>query len=343
MSSRLPVRRRGTTLGIGLLMLVALLACAPDATSPADSTADGAASADEGTGAGTAPSAGVPELWSDVVDPTAIPLGDNMLSGEPAVGFLNPCTSQFGGRGAPHAGPWIDYANGTWDATSKVQVEGARTWPQATYSETVDGTERRITASNVPVEQVTGTFPIAGSDPAHQYDPNPNGIAEQVVDLSLPTQPTPSAEPGCVPLGPIGILKNGVYLYNAVDAAGGDAAAHETQDVCDGHPDGAEFYHFHNVPSCLLDNAGVNAQGAPMKQESTWVGYALDGYGIYVERDSQGNLPTNADLDACHGRTSSVVFNGELQEIYHYSATREFPYTIGCFHGIPVDRPSHER
>jgi hypothetical protein len=34
------------------------------------------------------------------------------------------------------------------------------------------------------------------------------------------------------------------------------------------------------------------------------------------------------------------MWNGESQEIFHYSATIEFPYTIGCFHETPVDPPS---
>lgn len=188
---------------------------------------------------------------------------------------------------------------------------------------------------------MTGNFPIATSDPARQYDRNPNEIEEKVIDLSLPAEPSAAVEPSCVPMGAVGVLKNGVYLFNAIDAAGGDAAAHETQDVCDGHPDGGDFYHYHSIPSCLLDAAGTTDDDTPVASSSTLVGYALDGYGIYVERDSAGNLPTNADLDACHGRTSTVLFNGEEQEIYHYSATREFPYTIGCFNGEPVAQPSH--
>ena len=68
---------------------------------------------------------------------------------------------------------------------------------------------------------------------------------------------------------------------------------------------------------------------------------ALDGYGIYVERDKRGNLPTNADLDRCHGRTSKVEWNGTKQKVYHYSATLESPYTVGCYRGTPVAAPAH--
>ena len=41
------------------------------------------------------------------------------------------------GGGAFRAGPWIDEASNTWDATAKVSVEGAVEWPMAKYAETV--------------------------------------------------------------------------------------------------------------------------------------------------------------------------------------------------------------
>lgn len=319
------------------VVLVTSAACSTDVVGAA-----GSGNPSSTARATTAATQGVPSSWSGVVDPTALPLGDDMLSAQPDIGHVYSCMTSFGGRGAPHSGPWINQAEGTWDSTAKTHVQGAVTWPQAAYAETLDGVTRRISAGDLPTEQVTGSFPIALSDPARQYDPNPNAIAPKVVDLSLPAEPVAATDPSCVPMGAIGILKNGVYLYNALDAAGGDAAAHETQDVCDGHPDGAEFYHYHEIPSCLRDAAGtVNGMAEPMS--STLVGYALDGYGIYVERDSTGALPVNSDLDECHGRTSTVTFNGQEQQIYHYSATLEFPYTVGCFHGTPVDRPSHER
>ena len=104
----------------------------------------------------------------------------------------------------------------------------------------------------------------------------------------------------------------------------------ETQDECNGHPDGRERYHYHDVPVCRRDAA---------KGSSTLVGYAIDGYGVYVERDAHGNLPTNADLDACHGRTSAVGWEGKVITMYHYDATLEYPYTVGCYHGTPADIP----
>lgn len=65
----------------------------------------------------------------------------------------------------------------------------------------------------------------------------------------------------------------------------------------------------------------------------TFAGYAVDGFGIYVERNAKGQLLTNSSLDKCHGRVSKVQRNGTSQSIFHYVATLEYPYTIGCFEG----------
>lgn len=313
------VSARGATVTAAVATLLLATACMPTASGTPSTSA--------------AAVRGVPDVWPAVIDLTAIPLGDGRAVGEPTLGSLYSCRTEFTPRGPANGGPWIDYANGTWDLTSKAQVPGSTTWPQAQYSETVTGDTRRISTDNLPIEDVTGDFPISPTSPVHEYDRNPNMVSPHVVDLSLPADPTHAASPSCVGMGAVGVLLSGVYLYNAVDAAGGDAVAHETQDVCDGHPDGQDFYHYHDIPRCLLDATPTSA--------STLVGYALDGYGIYVERDSNGDLPTNAELDDCHGRVSTVSWNGEEQDVYHYSATREFPFTIGCYRGTPVPVPNH--
>lgn len=65
------------------------------------------------------------------------------------------------------------------------------------------------------------------------------------------------------------------------------------------------------------------------------VGYALDGFGIYGQHGEGGRTLTNGDLDACHGHTHTVIWDGEAREIYHYHLTDEYPYTLGCFRGTP--------
>ncbi|HET7060128.1 MAG TPA: YHYH protein [Candidatus Saccharimonadales bacterium] len=268
-----------------------------------------------------------PNHWKGSVDSAALPLGDGKVSTAPKTGYVDSCTTSFRGGGAQHAGPWINSANNTWDSQTKTAVEGAVTWPAADHSEKTSGSERVITTNDLPKGYTTGIFPIAKTDPAYQYDRNPNSIGTQSLTYELPLNPAAAATPNCTGLGPIGVLNNGVTLFNALDDGGRDAVAHEVQDSCNGHPSGQEMYHYHDIPVCLRGGA---------KGSSTLVGYANDGYGIYVERDAKGNLPTNADLDVCHGRISQVTWNGKETAVYHYDATLEYPYTVGCYHGTPV-------
>jgi hypothetical protein len=264
-----------------------------------------------------------------VVNPKAVPLGDGHVSTAPRVGYVDSCVTSFGGVGGAQAiGPWIDEAGKTWNRAAKPSVEGAVDWPRARYVVKVSGSKRTITFDDLPVDHPTGTFPIAAGDPASAYDRNPNSIEAQQVSWRLPLEPRAAAKPACTPLGPIGVLADGAFLYDALDGEGRDAAAHEILDLCGGHPDPSGSYHHHDVPSCLLSRAPRNA--------ATLVGYALDGYGIYVVKDAAGNLPTNAALDACHGTTSPVRWNGRTARIYHFVATLEYPYTVGCFHGTPI-------
>ncbi len=260
------------------------------------------------------------------VSATALPLGDGHVGSTPRVGWVDSCTTSFpSSGGASVNGPWIHGT--TWDSTAKIAVQGTVKWPQASYSVTVSGGRRVVASNDLPVGFPTGSFPISPSDPASQYDRNPNSIMPQSVNYTLPANPTVAASPTCLSLGPIGVLKDGVLLFDALDAEGRDAQAHEVQDSCSGHPQMNDMYHYHSVSKCIL----TTATGS-----STLVGYALDGFGIYVERDAHGNLPTDADLDACHGRTSTVLWDGKEVSMYHYVATAEYPYTLGCFMGTPV-------
>ncbi|MFN2582400.1 MAG: YHYH protein [Candidatus Dormibacteria bacterium] len=183
-----------------------------------------------------------------------------------------------------------------------------------------------MNTNDLPQQLPTGTFPITSTDPVSQYDRNPNSISAQKIVLSLPAQPSQAAASSCTTLGAIGVMTDGVLLFNALDAGGRDAGAHEIQDRCGGHPEMRGQYHYHAISACL---APVTADA------SLLVGYALDGYGIYAEWNAQGKLPTNADLDECHGRSSSVSWDGATVTMYHYDLTLEYPYTVGCYRGTP--------
>ncbi len=254
----------------------------------------------------------------------ALPLGDGLRSTTPTQGELMSCSSSFP-KSTSHTGPWIQ--GSYWYPAQKVAVQGTVSWPNASTTIGTSGSTTTIVSNNLPIAPATtGIFPIQPSDPAYQYDTNPNAIVAQTIDLTLPANPAIAASPSCLPMGMIGFTTTGVAIYNALDDAGNDAMAHETQDSCDGHPQKGGQYHYHGPSVCM-----------PGVDSSNLVGYALDGFGIYGEKDlSTGKTLHDSDLDACHGTTSPVMWQGKLVDMYHYVLTPEYPYTLGCFMGTPV-------
>lgn len=266
------------------------------------------------------------------VNPTAIPIGDGHVSmSSPKAGFVYSCRAGgAGGGGSASALPWVNTTTDAWNSSLKVHVAGNVSWPGAGFAVSTSGDQRVISGDDLPIDHNSGVFPIRPSDPAYEYDHNPNSIQGSGFSATLPLTPVVASVPSCLPLGPIGVLSDGIFLFNALDALDRDAMVHEVLDAqCDGHPDSGDLYHHHDIPSCILAKATGN-------DTSTLVGYALDGFGIYVERDANGTMLTNANLDECHGRTSEVMWNGKPTVMYHYVATAEYPYTVGCFRGTPA-------
>jgi YHYH protein len=234
----------------------------------------------------------------------SIPVGDGHVTDHPVAG---------------NAGAWIH--GDMWNPLEKPHVSGRVFWPDADFVLTAQDSALRVQSNGLPVDEPTGIFPINPSDSAYRYDTNPNHVGRQHLDFVIPAHPEPAAAPECLPMGMIGVTVSGVALYNALDDAGRDAAAHEVQDNCDGHPQANAQYHYHNASPCI---PGVNSDRV--------VGWALDGYPILGMEDAAGHRVTNADLDACHGRAEQVTVNGRTYD-YAYHLTREYPYTLGCFAG----------
>jgi hypothetical protein len=258
------------------------------------------------------------------VDETRLPVGDGQVStAGPARDVIYLCNAGGGGGGASAQGPWFN-GDGTWDATKKSIVDGAVGWPTATFSEDVSGETRLLTGNGLPVGETTGTFPVASSDDVYAYDRNPNSIRTQSLSYSLPAEPA-KGSPRCIG-GQVGVAKNGVPIFNGLDAGNRDAVAWEAQDACGGHPQAAGQYHYHSIPDCLNE-------GESRKAHSKLVGWALDGFPIYGERGEDGEELANDDLDVCHGHTHRVKLDGEKVRTYHYHGTAEYPYTVGCFRG----------
>ena len=258
-----------------------------------------------------------------------LPLGDGKISAMPQVGHLMSCQQRFNPNapGAHREGPWIQ--GDVWRPDEKPSVEGQVTWPESRIEVTVEGARRVVRANNLP-RHPTGVFPIARDSEAYRYDRNPGRIRAQDILLTLPRMPQVAAQPSCVPMGMIGFMLSGAALYNAVDARGKDAPAHEMQDRCHGHPQQSGQYHYHDGSPCLEDTASQPGG------HSDLVGYALDGFGIFGTRGENGAVLTTADLDACHGHSHEIEWDGEQRALYHYHLTRDYPYSVGCFQGTPA-------
>lgn len=121
---------------------------------------------------------------------------------------------------------------------------------------------------------------------------NDNIPCERLTYVDLPLQPTKSARrTEAPPIGIIGIATNGVHLFGAQEAAGGNAIDHngtfKDARFWYGHATQSKVAHYHN-PSAGHD-PGTSPAG-----EDELIGWALDGYGIYGFTDKE--------LDECNGR-----------------------------------------
>jgi YHYH protein len=258
----------------------------------------------------------------NTVDLSRLPIGDGKLSNSPKVGWIWPCHVESNAGGSFRNGPWIK-ANGTYDLSAKAVVDGNVTWPHR-FKMARQGDQRIFSTNDLP-NHPTGRYPIAPTDDAFLYDRNPSRIAAQTMQVVLPANPTLSAQATCTP-GAVGILETGAVLFNALDAPGRDAVAHEAQDSCQGHPQASGVYHYHSMTTCLSDKTTADGH-------SVLLGYSLDGFGLYGRHGEGGKILTSADLDACHGHIHTINWDGKQVLMYHYHATWDFPYTVGCMRG----------
>ena len=259
-----------------------------------------------------------------------VPVGDSKYTTDSAKqGYIYTC-SQYAQNiksdngGASTRGPWFTNNNTQYDLTKKVHIQGSVVW-KADFSIKESGSTRTIVTNGLP-SHPTGSFPVASSDPAYAYDRNPNSIKGQTFTYSLPLNPT-YGTPQCMG-GDVGVMLTGIPLFNGFDAGGRDAGAWEVQDGCSGHPQSSGEYHYHTLSSCIKDIS-----------VHTVIGYALDGFPITGPQVGDKNFLTTADLDECHGLTSSVTISGKTVTTYHYVMTQDFPYSVSCFRATATQSP----
>ncbi len=251
-------------------------------------------------------------------------LGDaDLTTTTPAIGKLFACAA-----GNPNAGgsnkskiTWINTTASTWNLLAKPFLPTSTSAGAAgTITVTDANGTRTIQSTNVPVDGKIGDWPMTRYPLLAAIDGNPGIPAARAVSFALSSTPTVNATPTCVSLGAIGVTLNGVVMYNSIDGRGNDAAANEILDIYGGHPANTD-YHYHSVPERFDVTLGADGH-------SGIVGYIRDGFPLYGYRGVGGAEITNAELDVCHGHTHGILG-------YHYHATMEYPYTIGCYRGTP--------
>ena len=311
------------------LMLLALASVSSGCSTPAATGPNDPAGTPGSTGtasdAALTPYFVTPALCADNSGPdcTRLRLGNSDLSTTaPAVGKLFSCVA--GNASAPGSIAskitWIDFAGDRWNLLRKPFLPAKAGATPGTIAVTDPSGTRTIQTNNLPVDAKLGDWPMTQYAALTAIDPNPGTPAARAVNYTLPSPGTVAAAPTCVGMGAIGVTLNGVVLYNAVDARGNDAVANEIVDVYGGHPAQTD-YHYHSVPERL--DAAPGADG-----HSGIIGYIRDGLPIYGYHSVGGAELTNSDLDVCHGHSHGTLG-------YHYHATMEYPYTIGCYRGTP--------
>ncbi len=162
-----------------------------------------------------------------------------------------------------------------------------------------------------------------GDNPA--WNQNPNSISEQDITFCLPLNPTETSDHQDTALGPIGISRNGVVLYNQYAGPNNQPLTDEIDsfDQYNGHPQNTGQYHYHIEPLSITNTYGKDA----------FIGFLLDGFPVYGPEEN-GQTISNADLDEFHGHFGPTADYPE--GIYHYHFTDTDPYLNGGqFYGIP--------
>lgn len=150
-------------------------------------------------------------------------------------------------------------------------------------------------------------------------------IKEQNLRLEISSSPVFQHDPVCLPMGPIGVAKNGVVIFNPF-TVNMDSNNHvnEVLDECNGQPTRSGVYHYSQSPVCIIKG-----------YKGEFVGVAFDGFPIYGPVDDKGRVLTSHDLDECHGRF--------VRGVYRYHITYDFPYIIGCFRGLPNPEAKYDK
>lgn len=114
--------------------------------------------------------------------------------------------------------------------------------------------------------------------------------------------------------GAIALAVNGVPIFNPLNNRGEDSYLIGELDQWGGHCGKADDYHYHVAPLSLQSTSGLKP-----------IAFALDGFAIYGDKESDGSKMK--PLDSFHGHEDGLGS-------YHYHGTKDYPYTIAAMRGV---------
>jgi hypothetical protein len=171
------------------------------------------------------------------------------------------------------------------------------------FHRNLDGAKGQSTAANIhaAISQIEADVQRTSYTPAHifvqstgipshaigPWPGNPNVASNQAWSFLLPVTPTEqNGAKTATGLGAIGVMVNGVPIFNAKDARSYQNAnvwfqnaifwEGMSMDTGMGHPAQRGDYHYHQIPHSLVTQTGDTAQ-----YHSSIIGFAFDGFPIY--------------------------------------------------------------
>jgi len=241
--------------------------------------------------------------------------------------------------------PWVE--EGKVVVSKMPFVEGAVSH-QSEFSISLTQTGRRLKGNGLPnhpigsfpVQQGTAAYEYYSALPAEGYDSAAEIPVEAYeINLTLPRNPQANAEPSCIKSIVTGVVTQTGAVWH-LDIAPDqifrlfDPISVLPVDQCWGHPY-AKQYHYHGYSWKCFPDQGEAGKHSPL------FGYAMDGFGVFGPRGEDGKMVSNDDLDECHGHTHMIEWDGEMKEMFHYHVNNQYPYSIGCYRGTPIELPNH--
>ena len=185
-------------------------------------------------------------------------------------------------------------------------------------------------------------YPSSSGIPSYTIGPwagNPNTPTNQNWVFKITKNPIVASSPTATPLGVIGVLINGVPVFNPLDAMSynnlniwhRNAMYWEAPsfDSCKGHVAPGGVYHPHQFPPCVSATDALH--------HSAIIGFAFDGFPVYgpygyANADGSGGIArirTSYRTRAITQRTT--LPNGTALTAAQYGPAVSASYPIGCF------------